>query len=277
MVKPVNVVEQFNHGRQDKPVKVLLYDIENTSIQIEAWRTWQTDAVRVTREWYILSVAWKWLGEKQTHCLTLADFEAFEQDPRDDTDLVKAFYPIFNEADILIAHNGNKHDQRKMNARFIFHGLKPPSPYQQIDTYLVAKRLFAFTSNRLDELGKYLGVGQKDKITPNVWEACMQGDRKSFEKMAKYNKKDVELLERVYKKLRGWDRRHPFIGVSGPRRKRFSEMEGLVCPRCGSNRLSSKGWKETVASYYRQYQCLDCGGFCSSQTRHPKNKELKST
>lgn len=270
-----NVLEQF-YRETNKPVKVLLYDIENTSIQIEAWRTYQADAVRITREWYILSIAWKWLGEKQTHVMALNDFKTFEKDPRDDKELIKAFYEIFNEADIVVAHNGNRHDQRKLNARFIYHGLTPPSPYQQIDTYLMAKRKFAFTSNRLDDLGEYLGVGRKEKITGDVWEACMQGDPAAFNKMKTYNKKDVVLLEKVFKKLQAWTTT-PYIGVVGNRRKRFSQIEGLVCPRCGSERLSSKGWKETAASYYRTYECIDCGGYCQSQLRIAKEqKTLKA-
>lgn len=260
-----------------RPAKVLLYDIENSSIQVETWRTYQADAIRVTREWYILSIAWRWADEKKTHVLALNDFKTFKKDHRDDSELVKAFYPIFDSADVVIAHNGNYHDQRKLAARFVYHGLPPPSPYQQIDTYLLAKRRFAFTSNKLDEIGRYLGVGRKEEIHPNVWNNCMQGDSKSFDKMKHYNKKDVELLERVYKKLMAWHPTHPFIGVSGPRRKRFSAIEGLNCPRCGSERLSSKGWRETVASYYRQYQCLDCGGYCQSQTRQAKKRRnLKS-
>lgn len=271
-----NVMEQIE-AVTGRPTRVLLYDIENSSIQIEAWRTWQADAIRVTREWYILSIAWKWLGEKQVHAITLADYKGFKKDHRDDEALVKEFYKVFDSADIVIAHNGNYHDQRKIKARFVYHGLPPPSPYQQIDTYLLAKRQFAFTSNKLDELGRYLGVGRKEEIHPHVWRDCMQGDPKAFEKMKHYNKKDVELLERVYKKLRAWQPNHPFIGVSGPSRKRMSAIENLNCPRCGSERLSSKGWRETAAYFYRQYQCLDCGGFCSSPQRQAKiGRKLKS-
>jgi Zn ribbon nucleic-acid-binding protein len=274
----MNILDQFNHGEAPKPVRTLLYDIENSSIQVETWRTWQADAIRVTREWYILSISWKWLDEKKIHVLTLADFpKTFKKDYRDDSALLKAFYPVFDEADIVIGHNSNKHDNRKLAARFVFHGMNPPSPYQQLDTCVLAKRRFSFTSNRLDDLGKYLGVGKKQHCPPSVWNDCMQGDEKAFKKMARYNKHDVKLLEDVYKKLRAWLPTHPYIGVSGPNRKRFSEIEGLICPRCGSSRLSSKGWRETQASYYRQYECIDCGGFCQSQQRVSKKvKGLKS-
>lgn len=270
----MDAFDQFHGG--PTPKRVLLYDLENTSIQIEAWRTYDTDAIRVTREWYILSIAWKWLGEKQTHVLALDDFKTFKKNHRDDKELIKAFYPVFDSADIVVAHNGNYHDQRKLKARFIYHGLNPPSPYQQIDTYIMAKRQFAFTSNKLDELGRYLGVGRKEKIYPDHWEGCMQGDLKAFKKMKHYNKQDVLLLERVYLKLRAWAPNHPYIGVSGPHRKKFSEMDDMVCPRCGSGKLSSQGWRETNASRFRRYQCLDCGGYCSSTNRVAKKKGLKA-
>jgi len=272
-----NVVDLYNHNEGDEPLKVLFYDIENTSIQVETWRTYQADAIRVTREWYILAFAWKWMGEKSAHGLTLADFPShFKRGHRDDSQLVKKLWELFNEADVLITHNGNYHDQRKSNARFIAHGLTPPSPYQQIDTYITAKRKFAFTSNKLDELGKYLGVGRKIRIHPEVWNDCMNGDPKAFALMKKYNIQDVLLLERVYKKMRAWMPNHPSIGVSSPRRPSFASREDLNCPRCGSNKLSSIGWRRTLASRYRRFQCLKCGGFCSSSIRIPANKGVKS-
>lgn len=271
-----NVMEQIE-AVTGRPTRVLLYDIENTSIQIEAWRTYQADAIRVTREWYILSIAYKWLGEKQTHVMTLADFPSFSKNHRDDKAMLNEFFPIFNSADIVIAHNGNYHDQRKLSARLVYHGLGPPSPYQQIDTYLLAKRRFAFTSNRLDALAEFFGVEGKKDCPPDIWQRCMEGDPKAFKVMGRYNKHDVVILEQVYNKLKAWQPNHPYIGVSGPRRKRFSAMEGLSCPRCGSEKLSSKGWKETVASYYRYYQCLDCGGYAQSNQRQAKKgRNLKS-
>lgn len=272
----MTVIDQFK-GAVQKDTRVLFYDIENTSIQIEAWRTYQADAIRVTREWYILSIAYKWQHEKKPHVMTLADFPGFAKNPRDDKALLEAFFPIFDSADIVIAHNGNYHDQRKLSARLVYHNLGPPSPYAQLDTYLLAKRRFAFTSNRLDALAQYFGIEGKKDCPPDIWQRCMEGDPKAFKVMGRYNKHDVVILEKVYEKLRAWQPNHPYIGVSGPRRKRFSAMEGLDCPRCGSDRLSSKGWRETAASYYRQYQCLDCGGYCSSMTRQAKQgRNLKS-
>lgn len=264
-----NVVQLYHHD-EEQPAKVLLYDVENTPITIRAWRTWDADAIRVVDEWYMLSFAWKWLDEKQTQVLGLDDFPNFNKDPADDSDLIKKLHELFNQADILIAHNGNRHDQRKSNTRFVYHGLTPPSPYQQIDTYRLAKKKFSFSSNSLADLAKFLKVPVgKKKILPEVWEECMQGNRQAFAELKSYNKRDVAVLESVYKRLRGWDPAHPSIGRSSPRRPSFASLENLTCPRCGSVKLSSMGWRRTVASRFRRYQCLNCGGFVSSTVRFP--------
>ena len=67
---------------------------------------------------------------------------------RDDKPLLKGIRDLLDEADIVIAQNGKSFDVRKVNARLIQHGFQPPSPYRVVDTMLVAKKYFAFTSRR---------------------------------------------------------------------------------------------------------------------------------
>lgn len=269
------VAKQFNND-EDRPLRVLYYDIENSPLLSYNWGIYEQNAVRVEKEWFIMAVGWKWMGEKNCDVIALTDFKEFKKDPQNDYALVKRTWELFQEADVLITHNGIRHDQRKMNARFIYHGLTPPTPYQEIDTLRIAKRKFAFTSNRLNDLGQYLGVGKKVRIHPDVWNDCMKGSRSAYELMKKYNKQDVLLLEKVYLKLRAWMPNHPSLGVSGPRRPSFASKEGLLCPRCGSDRLSSMGWRRTAASRYRRYQCLKCGGWTASSVRFPIKKEMRA-
>jgi DNA polymerase elongation subunit (family B) len=109
----------------------------------------------------MLSFAVKWDGEKRVKTYALPDYPLFKRDKENDRDLVKDLYDVFDEADILIAHNGDRFDIRKSNARFIQHGLKPPITYKTIDTLKIARRQkFKFDSNRLNDLGHISGSGQ---------------------------------------------------------------------------------------------------------------------
>jgi hypothetical protein len=69
---------------------------------------------------------------------------------------------------------------------------------KSIDALKIARSRFAFLSNRLNDLGAYLGVGRKLPHTGfHLWRVCMQGHPKARRRMRAYNARDVTLLERV--------------------------------------------------------------------------------
>ena len=236
----------------NKEPRILLYDIETAPNLAYVWGKWEQDVIAFKEEWYMITFSWKWLGEKDTHVLSLPSFKRYSKDKTDDKNLIVALWELFDEADIVIAHNGNSFDQKKTNARFIYHGLPPPSPYKQIDTKLIAKRYFNFNSNSLNDLGQYLKLGEKLKTGGfDLWLGCLSGDKKSWKTMCDYNKQDVILLEKVYLKLRGWDQQHPNVNlISGDKTN---------CPSCGSDHYKKRGLNYTKVHTYQGYQCLDCG------------------
>ena len=154
-------------------------------------------------------------------------------------------------------HNCDAFDVKKANARFIFHGLEPPSPYKTIDTLKLARKYFKFDSNRLDNLGQYLKLGRKLPHTgKHLWLGCMDGDLKSWDLMKRYNKQDVVLLEKVYLKLRGWNQSSPNLNMI---------FGGIFnCPNCGSDQIIKKGYQYTRISAYQRWKCLNCGAWCRS-------------
>ena len=238
--------------KKNKP-KILFIDIENTPLISYTWGIWEQDVIEVKEEWYLLSCAYKWLDEKQTHVLSLPQFKNWKKDKKDDKGLVEAIWKLINEADIVIAHNGNSHDIKKIYSRFVQHELKPPSPFKPVDTLLIARRHFKFDSNKLDRLGQYLKVGRKQKNEGfPMWLECMRGDKKAWKKMCDYNKQDVILLEKVYLALLPYITNHPNIGIIIGERS--------ICPNCGSKNLQSRGIKYGKRSWW----CKDCGSWHSS-------------
>jgi DNA polymerase elongation subunit (family B) len=229
-------------------LKVLIYDLENTPNVSYTWGKYEQDVIAFKQEWYMLSWSAKWLGGQQI-TKGLIDYPNFKKDKRDDKALVTDLWKFFNEADVLIAHNGDRFDQKKSNARFIKHGLTPPSPYKTIDTLKIARRYFSFNSNKLDDLGEYLDVGRKVKTGGfDLWLGCMDGDEESWRLMKKYNKQDVLLLERIYQKLKPWIQNHPTDNFED-------------CPNCGSKNLIKQGIKLTRTGKKQQLRCLDCGAW----------------
>ena len=237
--------------------KIFLYDIETAPLKAYTWSLW--DEVRstekVVEDWQILTWAGKWLGERDVYF----DANIYHGDGTSDTETVTTLHQCIDEADIVVAHNGNKFDIKRMNARFLAAGLGPPSPYRKIDTLVEARKNFAMTSNRLDDLGDFLGVGRKKSTGGfKLWVECLEGNPKSFEKMIKYNQQDVRLLEKVYLKLRPWMNNHPNLGV-------FNEDGRDTCPKCGSHNIQWRGYAVTQAARYRRFQCNSCGGWGRSR------------
>jgi DNA polymerase elongation subunit (family B) len=234
--------------------KIAFLDIETApalGYYFDLWK--EGNIVSVKSDWYMLSFCVKWLGSKRskTHCL--CDYPRYKRDMEDDKDLVKELWKVFEQADIIIAHNGDRFDIRKANARFIAHGLKSPRPYLTVDTLKIARRFFKFDSNRLDSLGAYLKVGRKLPHTgAHLWLRCMGGDLKAWRIMRRYNAQDVELLERVYTKLRGWAKNHPNLNLI---------TERGACPTCQSYNVRPNGWKMLRTKKYQQFRCNDCGAW----------------
>jgi DNA polymerase elongation subunit (family B) len=217
------------------------------------WEKYETNVIDFKVEWYLLCFAYRWLGGKvQTYALP--DFKNYRPGSEDDRELVKELWKLFDEADIIIAHNGDHFDIRKANARFTYHNLSPPSPYKTVDTLKVARKYFNFTSNKLDDLAKHLGYGRKIPHTGfNLWQGCMRGDPKSWKLMVKYNRHDVVLLAKIYKHFLPWITSHPNVSVLS------GERDG--CPNCASPNLEKRGLGINQITKYQRLRCQDCGAW----------------
>ena len=247
----------------DKPVlfhdpdyhkKVLLFDIETAPNLSYVWGKWEQNTLAVEKHWYMISFAYKWLGEKQTYVLSLPDFKEYKKDPTNDEPLVKELWKLFDQAEVIIAHNGDTFDIKKSNGRFLKYGLEPPTPYKTIDTLKIARKYLKLDSNKLDDLGDYLKIGRKIRTGGfDLWFDCIKGDRKAWKHMCDYNKRDVILLEKVYYKLRSWAGNLPNMNII---------LNGTFnCPTCGSSEVHKRGFSYTRIIVYQRFKCLNCGAW----------------
>lgn len=235
--------------------RVLIYDIETSLQLVSVFQLKYNDFIdpdSIIQERHVVSVCYKWLGEKKVHSISLLDDpKRFAKDPHDDKYVVTEFHKIILTADCIVAHNGNSFDYKYLKTRMLVHGLPALPPVTTVDTYLVAKQQFLFNSNRLDYLGKLLGFGGKISTPKGLWLKVLNGDRKAIETMVQYNKRDVTLLESVFLKLR------PFMSSYLNR-----ELFGRIgCPRCGSHKIQSRGVHRAISRIYQRYQCQSCSGW----------------
>ena len=103
----------------------------------------------------------KWGGDSSIMSDNVFSSPTYSAEPENDYGVVSTIHKLLDETDIVVFHNGDRYDIKRLNTRFIFHGLHQPSPYKSIDTLKVARRKFAFPSNKLTAIGKYLGLGEK--------------------------------------------------------------------------------------------------------------------
>lgn len=254
---------------EERKAKILIYDLEITPTLGWVYGQWDTNVIRVEQQPYLMSFSYRWYGtDEKTVCRALPDTQTYKLDPRNDKLLVRELWELLNEADLVIAHNANRFDNKVAAAFFLQRGLYPPSPYKTIDTLQVAKRYFRFGSNSLNNLGEILGLGQKTQDTHgSLWYDCVLGDKDAWDKMKKYNDQDVNLLEKIYEKLRPWISNHPNMARI--------ENKPDACPKCGSHRLIRKGQRTTNVSRYFRYKCKDCKGWCSDRTAFRKDEDIK--
>lgn len=209
---------------------------------------------RIQEDYAILSWAGRFLDEKKMHYHDTRG----KKDPRNDKEVVKKLHEQLMKADIVLGHNSDKFDIKRVNAKFVEYGLKPVRFDKKIDTLKIARKYFKFSSNSLDYVAKKLGCTPKRKgrkfTNEEMWDECERGNVKAYKENEKYNKQDVETTIEVFDKLKSWDESLNFQTYYGK----------TVCV-CGSEKFKKAGFKRTKQSAYQQYACAKCGKYFSGK------------
>lgn len=197
---------------------------------------------------YVLAIGYKWAHEKKAKVLTLAQYPGKKK--TDDTELLKAFEPIFLKADVVVHHFGQYYDIPFLQTRRIIHKMNPLPVVSQVDTWRIAKKRLKFHSNRLDAILKALGCPyQKTALDGNIWIDASAGDRKALKYVAEHCYWDVMVLEWVYNRLKSvWDQ-HPTV---------YSAANN-PCKVCGKGKMLSNGLRPGSKKVYRRLSCSKCG------------------
>lgn len=233
--------------------RIAFIDIETSPNLGWTWGKYEQNVIEFQQEWFLLSFSVKWAGESKPKTYALPDFPGYVKDKTNDRELAMKLAEVLDEADLVVAHNGDRFDIKKINTRLLIHNIHPPSPYKTLDTLKLAKKYFGFNSNKLNDICHLLGFGRKLQTGGfDLWLKCYEGDVKAWAKMKKYNAHDVVLLEKVYNKFRAWHSTHPNITLKQQNTK-------YLCPACGSPKTQQRGWYYISKYRVKRHQCTSCG------------------
>lgn len=248
-------------------MRILLLDIETAPNIAYVWRFFKENVGvdQVHSHSRLLSYAAKWLGEGEIYYE-----DTFKQNEKA---LLKRLNKLLEEADFIIAHNGQRFDAPKIRGRALVQGLAPTSPFKVIDTCLIARKEFGFESNSLKYLAKVLGCTDKDdhKKFPGfkLWEAVLRDDPEAWAEMQEYNIQDILTLEEIYMKIRPYASNHPNVSVA-------NGDGSVLCPVCGGEKNHKRGFAYTNTSKFQRYQCQAEGCGKWHRSRYTENtKEIR--
>ena len=227
-----------------KNAKILFYDIETSRNYVWSWRTGYKLNItheQILKERAIICVSYKWENEDETYTLHW-DKE------QDDKFLIEQFVNVLNEADLIVAHNGDAFDIKWLRGRAAHHRIPMLPRYKQYDTLKAALKLFNLNSYALAYLAKFLNVGDgKIRTRPGLWEdVCEANDRNALLEMIEYCEKDVVVLQKVYDVIKMYDNNVMHEGVLKGEIKATSPYNGNISIKHIKEVTTAAGTKKHV-------------------------------
>lgn len=235
--------------------RILIWDIETCTV---------ANGFKADMGW-IQCIGYKWLGDEKAQVIKLTDFpKRYKRNPTDDLDVIREFAKIYEQADVTVAHYGSVFDRRYLEGRLAIQGLPPLPRIKLVDTCIIARSQFAFSSNSLKKLGDIFKLKSTKTASnfPLPWFEIAKGGAKAVKAInfiAKYCKDDVEATEELYLLLRSRTNQHPHVGVI------LGHGKAEACQRCGSTKLVRNGKRISASGTVKQeLKCKNCGGYTSA-------------
>lgn len=236
--------------------KILYFDIE-TSIAIFAGYhlgKQHVNHTQVLKRPQVMCISWAWGDGKIQHKnFDLGKFDLSAKDDDADYELLKYFTEkVMSQADLWITHNGEEFDTPTITSRLVKYKLPPLPQTLSDDTYKQSKKKIRYFSHKLDDIGDYLGYGNKEDHGRGMdwWIRIAQGDRKLLKEMVVYCDGDVDRLRKIYK------HQLPYVKSS---LNRSAWEQTLCCTQCSSTNLVKDGFRRTMVGKFQKYRCADCG------------------
>ena len=241
--------ELFKMREGTTQIKRLFFDIETSPNICYSWRIGYKINLafeNIIDERKIICISYKWENSDKIFTLT------WDKDLCDRQMLID-FIEVANQADELIAHNGDRFDIKWIRTRCIYHRIPMFPNYRTLDTLKKAKSGFNFNSNRLDYIAQFLGVGAKVKHSGfDMWKGVMKCEKEALKEMVNYCEGDIIVLEDVFLTMQNYIKPNTHNGILNNNLK-------YSCPTCGSEHTTLvKNNVTAMGTIKRLMSCNDC-------------------
>lgn len=220
---------------------------------------------------FILCAGWKKLGQKKTHVIKISDFPLYKKKRTNDREVARAMRDVLIDADGCVTWFGKYFDIPFLNSRLLAHGLDPMPPFgsTHVDGWRIARNHLKLNSNRLNVVSEF--INSKERKSPVLgpeWIDAMAGDKQALKYVYEHCRKDVEVLEEVYNKIKILDPNHFNINLGN---------ETLdACPKCGTvGHLEKRGFRWARVSKTQRYKCNACGAWSTGAPQRVKGIEIR--
>jgi len=227
--------------------KRLYFDIETSPNIVYSWRIGYKINLtpdNIIKERAIICICYKWEHQKKVHAL--------KWDNGCDKKMLEDFYEVAKSAHEIVGHNSDRFDIKWVRSRFLFHRIPDLPNFTSIDSLKDMRSRFLLNSNRLDYIGKFLGVGQKiDTGGFKLWIDVCNGNKRALKDMVNYCKQDVLLLERVYEEVENYT-------TVKSNRAVMAGGEKWQCPKCGGVHIRCNKTRTTKTGIIRrEMKCMN--------------------
>lgn len=227
--------------------KILFWDLETTNLNANYG--------------YVLAFGYKFLGDKTPTVKTIAEYNSFKKSVIVDKELLQEAFVVLSQADMWVTWYGKRFDVPYINARLLKYnlGFLPPIPH--VDGWEIARKKLRLNSNRLQSVSEFLGLANKTPVLGDQWIAAAAGSVKGIKYVADHCRRDVDILEQAYLKLRPLMRNHPYLA----RLRQGYEEKGLPLNQCqvceSQGCYVRRGKSVTLTRVYQRYCCKKCGSW----------------
>lgn len=252
---------------KDKP-RILFYDIETKPLLAYIWQLGE-QVVRHPQlatggdSHGIICISYAWNDGKPAKTIDWG-YEA-----QDTGRVIRAFDKIIKQADMTIGKNSDRFDVKYINTQRLIHNLPPLPEWMDYtdDLEKQVKKYFTFPSRSLDYISKAMGLGGKVKMEFQDWIDIVEKlSRQSFEKMLRYNRKDVEDTRTL------WDKLQPYIK---PNLNMATFYGDFRCTNCGSQDLKKDGIRHKGMTTYQTFFCKSHNGYAGRMVIKSEEKTTR--
>jgi hypothetical protein len=239
-------------------VKILHYDVEvykawlNREFVYELKQSERYIKYKnIDKDKSLMCFAYAWQHEKKVKlCSVLDNTERFINDHYDDYELCLKLKELFEEADIVVAYNGDRFDWKFFQWRCAVNGITAPRKPIMFDPFKVVKSEFLPTARGLGDVALALGLSMKAYMPDQ--NKCASGCALTIGKTGEYCKDDIPPMIDIFE----------FLLFNGYIRKglKINSILGNndLCISCGMDEFVDDGYDYTPKSRYELKKCVTC-------------------